>query len=96
MKMNVHEVKRMNKKVICEISKENYDDAVNKYLEQLQLEQNIVLFSRDSRKYYYMFQGLVHEIRLENDHIIDDTFESWSVEEKNFVMSVLDRRVYVM
>lgn len=74
--------------------KEHYEDIVTKYLEQLQSEQDIALFPRCFGKYYYMYKGLVHEIRIEDDQIVDETFESWSKEEKHFVMTVLSDRVW--
>ena len=82
------------KKVICDSLMEDYNDFVNKYLEQLQSEYDIALFPRYLGNYYYMNGGLVHEIRLEDNQVVDETFKSWSVEEKNFAMNVLSSRVW--
>lgn len=42
-----------------------------------------------------MHKGLVHEIRWEESQIIEETYESWSIEEKNFVMNILDDRIFI-
>ena len=81
----------MQKVVANDVSKENYRDVVNAYIEQLQKDQDITLF--ENVVGYYMYEGLVHELRLEDDKLIDVTYASWSVEEKNFLFNVLDRRV---
>lgn len=81
----------MNKVIASGVEKENYRDVVNQYMEQLQKEQDITLF--EGIFGYYMYKGLVHEIRLEDKQVIDETYESWSVKEKHFVMNALDRRV---
>ena len=74
------------------VNKENYRDVVNQYIEKLKKEQDITLF--EGVFGYYMCKGLVHELRLEDNQIVDETYESWSIKEKNFVMNVLDRRVW--
>lgn len=84
-------VEYMQKVVASDVSKENYRDVVNAYIEQLQKEQDITLFENVCG--YYMFKGLVHELKLEDDQLLDVTYPSWSVEEKNFLFNVLDRRV---
>lgn len=81
----------MQKVVANDVSKENYRDVVNAYVEQLQKEQDITLF--ENVVGYYMYEGLVHELRLEDEQLLDVTYASWSVEEKNFLFNVLDRRV---
>ena len=81
----------MNKVIASGVEKENYRDVVNQYMEQLQKEQDITLF--EGIFGYYMYKGLVHKIRLEDKQVIDETYESWSVKEKHFVMNALDRRV---
>ena len=77
----------MIKIVASDVSKENYRQVVNEYIEQLKEEKDIALFG--SVFGYYMYEGLVHEIRLENSQVLDETYESWSVKEKNFVLNVL-------
>lgn len=67
---------------------EEYEEFVKGYLEQLSSENDIAIFPRRWGRYYYMHKGLVHEIRLEENQVIEDTFESWSVEERNFVMGL--------
>lgn len=81
----------MQKVVANDVSKENYRDVVNAYIEQLQKEQDITLF--ENVVGYYMYEGLVHELRMEDEQLFDVTYASWSVEEKNFLFNVLDRRV---
>lgn len=82
----------MYKIVASEVDKEKYRDVVNEYIVQLQKEQDITLF--EGVFGYYMYKGLVHEIKLENKQIIDETYESWSIKEKNFVLNMLDRRIW--
>ena len=82
----------MDKVVASNVSKENYRNVVNEYIEQLQKEQDITLFENVFG--YYMYEGLVHEIKLEDNQVIDETYESWSIQEKNFVMNVLDHRAW--
>ena len=79
----------MIKIIASEVEKENYCNVVNQYIEQLQKEQDITLF--EGAFGYYMCKGLVHEIRWEDNQIVDETYESWSIKEKHFVMNVLDR-----
>lgn len=81
----------MQKVVASGVNRENYRDVVNAYIEQLQKEQDITLFENVCG--YYMYEGLVHELRLEDDKLIDVTYASWSVEEKNFLFNVFDRRM---
>lgn len=80
----------MQKVVASGVSKENYRDVVKKYIEQLKQENDILEF--EGVFGYYMLGSLVHELRLDGDQLIDVTYESWSVEEKNFVMTKLNRR----
>lgn len=82
----------MNKVIASGVEKENYCDVVNQYIEQLQKELDITLF--EGIFGYYMYKGLVHEIRMEDDQIVDETYESWSVKEMHFVMNVLDDRIW--
>lgn len=82
------------KTIANNMEKEQYDDFVNEYLEQLQSENDITLFDKKYGCYYYMFKGLVHEIKLEKKKVTDETFASWSIEEKNFVMNILDDREF--
>ncbi len=83
-------------KVIADnIEKEKYDDFVVDYLKQLESEDDITLFGKRYGSYYYMHKGLVHEIRWEESQIIEETYESWSIEEKNFVMNVLNDRIFI-
>lgn len=81
----------MQKVVASDVSKEKYRDVVNEYIEQLQKEQDITLFENVFG--YYMLKGLVHELRLEDNQVVDETYASWSIKEKHFVMNVLDHRV---
>lgn len=82
----------MNKVIASGVEKENYCDVVNQYIEQLQKELDITLF--EGIFGYYMYKGLVHEIRMEDDQIVDETYESWSVKEMHLVMNVLDDRIW--
>ena len=82
----------MNKMVTSGVNKENYHQAVDEYISQLQKEQDITLF--EGVKGYYMLDGLVHELRLEGEQLLDVTYGSWSKEEKNFVLNVLDNRIW--
>ena len=80
----------MQKVVANDVSMENYRDVVNAYIEQLKQENDILEF--EGVFGYYMLGSLVHELRLDGDQLLDVTYESWSVEEKNFVMTKLNRR----
>ena len=82
----------MQNVVADNVSRENYCEAVKEYIEQLQKDQDITLF--ENVVGYYMYKGLVHELRLEDNQLFDVTYASWSVEEKNFLFNVLDHRVY--
>ena len=83
----------MNNKIVASgVNKENYDNVVDEYISQLQKEQDITLF--ENIKGYYMLGGLVHELKLDGEQLIDETYASWSKEEKNFVLNVLDRRIW--
>ena len=83
-------------KIIADnIGKEKYDDFVNEYLKQLESENDITLFGKRYGSYYYIHKGLVHEIRWEESQIIEETYESWPIEEKNFVMNDLDDRIFI-
>lgn len=79
-------------KIVKEVTKEAFSTEANTYLEQLKSEYDIAIFPQDAGKFYYMNKGLVHEIRFDDGYMIDTEFKSWSVEEKNFVMNVLDNR----
>ncbi len=83
------------KMIANNIGKEMYDDFVNEYLKQLESENDITLFGKRYGSYYYMYKGLVHEIKWEESQIIEETYESWSIEEKNFVMNVLNDRIFI-
>lgn len=83
------------KMIANSIGKEKYDDFVNEYLKQLESENDITLFGKKYGSYYYMHKGLVREIRWEESQIIEETYESWSIEEKNFVMNVLNDRIFI-
>lgn len=82
----------MIKIVASDVCKENYRKVVNEYIEQLEQEKDITLFGGVFG--YYMYKGLVHEIRLDNNQVVDETYASWSVKEKNFVLNVLDHRMW--
>ncbi len=82
----------MNKIVASGVNKENYHHVVDEYIEQLQKERDITLF--EGVKGYYMLDGLVHELKLDGEQLVDETYGSWSKEEKNFVLNVLDRRIW--
>lgn len=80
--------------VVKQLKEEEFKKEVKEYLEQLKAENDIAEFPMDRGRYYYMLNGLVHEVRFEDDKMIDATFESWSKEEKNFVMNVLSDRIW--
>lgn len=82
----------MNKIVASGVNKENYHNVVDEYIEQLQKERDITLF--EGVKGYYMLDGLVHELKLDGEQLLDVTYGSWSKEEKNFVLNVLDNRIW--
>ena len=82
----------MNKIVASGVNKENYHQSVDEYISQLQKEQDITLF--EGVKGYYMLDGLVHELKLDGEQLLDITYGSWSKEEKNFVLNVLDNRIW--
>ena len=82
----------MNKIIANSVSKENFCNVVNAYIKQLQKEQDITVFENVFG--YYMYEGLVHELRLDGDQIVDETYESWSIKEKNFVMNELNHKVF--
>lgn len=82
----------MNKIVASGVNKENYHQSVDEYINQLQKEQDITLF--EGVKGYYMLDGLVHELKLDGEQLLDITYGSWSKEEKNFVLNVLDNRIW--
>lgn len=78
----------MNKVVASDINKDDYRDIVNDYIEQLRKEKDITLFNGVFG--YYMYKGLVHEIKIEENCIVDETYESWSIKEKNFLLNVIN------
>ena len=83
----------MNDKIVASgVNKENYHNVVDEYISQLQKEQDITLF--ENVKGYYILVGLFHELKLDGEQLIDVTYESWSKEEKNFVLNVLDNRIW--
>ena len=84
----------MIKIVERDILEEKYNEVVNSYLNELKHEFDIALFPEHWGKHYYMYEGLVHEIRLEEGQVVDETFEAWSIEEKNFTVNILDKRRY--
>lgn len=77
----------MQKVVASGVNRENYCDVVKEYIEKLKQENDITVFQGVFGA--YMLDGLVHEIKFENNQVIDETYESWSVKEKNFVMTML-------
>jgi hypothetical protein len=77
----------MQKVVASDVSIENYRGVVNNYIEQLKQENDILEF--EDVFGYYMLDGLVHEIKFEDGQLIDEAYESWSKEERNFVMTKL-------
>lgn len=77
----------MQKVVASGVNRENYREVVNEYIEQLKQENDITVFQGVFGA--YMLDGLVHEIKFEDGQVIDVAYESWSVEEKNFVMTKL-------
>lgn len=82
----------MKKIVAGGVDKENYHNVIDEYIKQLKKEYDITLF--EGLRGYYMFEGLVHELKLEGEQLIDETYGSWSKEEKNFLLNVLDHRVW--
>lgn len=78
----------MEKVIASGVDKENYRNVVIAYIEQLQKEKDITVFQGVFG--YYMYEGLVHEIKFENNQVVDETYESWSIKEKNFLFSKLN------
>lgn len=77
----------MQRVVASGVSRENYCDVVKEYIEQLKQENDITVFQGVFGA--YMLDGLVHEVKFEDGQLIDEAYESWSKEEKNFVMTKL-------